>query len=192
MKLVIAFIVVPVIEIFLITQVASQIQWPLTLVLVIGVSMIGAFLVKREGLGVIDRVRNGFGAGKLPTDELADGAMIFFASALMLTPGFLTDFLGLALLIPPIRALMRPGVISFFKKRVEVKTSSMGVGFGGGVGPGAGQSRFPGAGFPGGFGGTRRPGFGRDVFDVDGQRSAADADITDITPNPGELGEQTD
>ena len=60
----------------------------------------------------------------------------------------------------------------------------MGVGFGGGVGPGAG--------FPGGFGGTRRPGFGRDVFDVDGQRSAADADITDITPNPGELGEQTD
>ena len=192
MKLVIAFIVVPVIEIFLITQVASQIQWPLTLVLVIGVSMIGAFLVKREGLGVIDRVRNGFGAGKLPTDELADGAMIFFASALMLTPGFLTDFLGLALLIPPIRALMRPGVISFFKKRVEVKTSSMGVGFGGGVGPGAGQSGFPGAGFPGGFGRTRRPGFGRDVFDVDGQRSAADADITDITPNPGELGEQTD
>ena len=53
MKLVIAFIVVPVIEIFLITQVASQIQWPLTLVLVIGVSMIGAFLVKREGLGCL-------------------------------------------------------------------------------------------------------------------------------------------
>lgn len=184
MKLFIAFIVVPVVEIFLITRVASQIQWPLTLALVIGVSMVGAFLVKREGLGVIERVRNGFGAGKLPTDELADGAMIFFASALMLTPGFLTDFLGLALLIPPIRALMRPAVVGFFKKRVEVKATTMGVGFGGGVG----QSGFPGTGFPG----SKRPGFGRDVFDVGSERSAAEADITDLTPNPGELGEHND
>lgn len=185
MKLFIAFIVVPVVEIFLITRVASQIQWPLTLALVIGVSMIGAFLVKREGLGVIERVRNGFGAGKLPTNELADGAMIFFASALMLTPGFLTDFVGLALLIPPIRALIRPAVVGFFKKRFEVKATTMGVGFGGGVG----QSGVPGAGFPGGFGAPAPPGFGRDVFDVDAKRSAQDADITDITPKKGELGE---
>lgn len=184
MKLFIAFIVVPVVEIFLITQVASQIQWPLTVVLVIGVSMVGAFLVKREGLGVMDRVRRGFGEGKLPTDELADGAMIFFASALMLTPGFLTDFLGLALLIPPIRALMRPPVVRYFKKRVEFKASNLGVPFGGGVG-GASQP-----GSPFGFGRARGPGSGRDVFDVDGQRSAADADITDITPKPGELDER--
>lgn len=191
MKLFLAFIVVPVVEIFLITQVASQIQWPLTLVLVIGVSMIGAMLVKREGLGVMDRVRNAFGAGKLPTDELADGAMIFFASALMLTPGFLTDFLGLALLIPPIRALMRPPVIAFFKKRVEVKAGSAGVGFSGVRGASGTGANFPGAGFPGGFQSSNRPGSGRNVFDVDGKRSAADADLTDITPDPEELGGPT-
>ncbi len=192
MKLFIAFIVVPVVEIFLITRVASQIQWPLTLALVIGVSMVGAFLVKREGLGVIDRVRSGLGSGKLPTNELADGAMIFFASALMLTPGFLTDAVGLALLIPPIRALLRPPVVEFFKKRVEVKANTMGVGFGGGFGPGVGRSGFPGAGFPGGFRGARGPGAGRDIFDVDGARAAAEAESTDITPKPGELGERAD
>ncbi len=184
-KLFLAFLIVPVVEIFLITQVASQIAWLPTIALVIGVSMIGAFLVKREGLGVMSRVQQGFGEGRLPTNELADGAMIFFASALMLTPGFLTDFLGLALLIPPIRALMRPPVVAFFKKRVAVRASNVGVEFVGGPG----SAGFPGAGFPGtgsrrGFG---RPGFGRDVYDVDAQRSAAHADATDITPEPGEL-----
>ncbi len=180
----IAFIVVPVVEIFLITQVASQIDWLPTIALVIGVSLIGAFLVKREGTGVINRVRDGFRGGKLPTDELANGAMIFFASALMLTPGFLTDFVGLALLTPPIRAILRPPVIDFFKKRVEVKASNIGVGFGGTMGAGrSGASGFPGPGFRG------KPGFGRNVYDVDANQSPVDADITDITPDPGELGE---
>lgn len=169
----IAFIVVPVVEIYLITQVASQLDWPLTVALVIGVSAIGAWLVKREGLGVINRVRDGFAQGRLPTNELADGAMIFFASALMLTPGFLTDFVGLSLLISPIRAILRPVVVSFFKKRVELKASNIGVNMGG---PGA-----PGAG---GFG---RPGFGRDVYDVAGSRPTADAQATDITAEPDEL-----
>ncbi|MFT7475851.1 MAG: UPF0716 protein FxsA [Verrucomicrobiales bacterium] len=163
-----AFIVVPVVEIFLITQVASQISWLPTILLVIGVSMVGAWLVKREGMSVIRRVTTAVNAGKLPTNDLADGAMIFFASALMLTPGFLTDFVGLALLIPPIRAVLRPPVISFFKKRIDVRTQ----GFGGAV-------------FGGGTSG--RPGFGREVFDVDGARPPADADLTDITPEPPEL-----
>lgn len=166
-----AFIVVPVMEIFMITQVASQLGWFPTIVLVIGVSLVGAWLVKREGLSVIRRVRDAAGRGKLPTNELADGAMIFFASALMLTPGFITDFIGLALLIPPVRALLRPPVISYFTSRLEVRT----VGFGG-----AFSSRRTGFG-------RRTPGFGREVFDVDGAQAAADADLTDITRDPPEL-----
>ena len=168
-----AFIVVPVVEIFMITQVASQLGWLPTILLVIGVSMAGAWLVKREGLSVIRRVRDTAGNGKLPTNELADGAMIFFASALMLTPGFITDFVGLALLIPPIRALLRPPVISFFTSRLEVRTASFGSAtFGGGSRPGFGRSG---------------PGFGREVFDVDGTQAPADADLTDITQDPPEL-----
>ena len=181
----VAFIVVSPIEIYLITQVAGQIDWPLTLVLVIGVSLLGAWLVKREGISVINRVRDGFRSGRLPTNELADGAMIFFASALMLTPGFLTDFVGLALLIPPIRALLRPSVVSFFKKRIELKASSFGATI---SGPGA--TGF--GGFPGSRSAPGQPGFGRDVYDVSGSRPTAEAHATDITPEPEELNESND
>jgi len=170
-----AFIVVPVVEIFMITQVASQLGWFPTIVLVIGVSMVGAWLVKREGLGVIRRVSAATTTGRLPTNELADGAMIFFASALMLTPGFITDFIGLALLIPPIRAVLRPRIISYFKKRVEVRTT----GFGGAT---FGASRNPGFG-------RRTPGSGRAVFDAGSEPKPMDADLTDITPEPPELPE---
>lgn len=141
MWLFLAFVVLPVVEIWLLTQVASQIGWPLALVWVIADSLIGAWLVRREGLGVIRRVRDSLGAARMPTNELADGAMIFFASALMLTPGFLTDFLGLALLIPPIRALLRPPVIAWFRRRLDVQVASIGFdgrsgfGFGRGAGP---------------------------------------------------------
>lgn len=173
----IAFIVMTTLEIFIVTQAAGQIGWAVTLVLVVGISMAGAWLVKREGLGVFRRIQGALAAGKMPTDELADGAMILFASALLLTPGFLTDLIGLLLLIPPSRALMRPHVISFFKKRVEVRT--VGSPMSGLFGSSMGGSPF-----------GRRPGFGRDVYDVD---ASADADLTDmdsqVDPDPGTTGE---
>ncbi|MEM9561279.1 MAG: FxsA family protein [Actinomycetota bacterium] len=163
-----AFIVLPVIEIWLITQVAGQLGWPLAIVAVIGVSLAGAWLVRREGIGVINRVRRSLEGGRLPTDELADGAMIFFASALMLTPGFLTDALGLALLIPPIRALLRPPVIAFFRRRLQLRIN-----------------RFEAGAFgPGPFGPGGPAGFGRraDVVDVDG-RPTEDDQATDDDGN---------
>lgn len=149
----VAFIVLPVLEIYIITQVAQPLGWPLTIFLVVFVSMAGAWLVRREGMGVIRRLRDALQSGRMPTKELADGAMIFFASALMLTPGFLTDAFGLALLIPPIRAVLRPPVIAFFRRRLNVQVANFG-----GVG-----------GSP--FGAAGTAGFGRgDVFDVDGSR----------------------
>ena len=152
----VAFIVLPVLEIYIITQVAGPLGWPLTIFLVIFVSLAGAWLVRREGMGVIRRLRDALQAGRMPTRELADGAMIFFASALMLTPGFLTDAFGLALLIPPIRALLRPPVIAFFRRRLNVQVANLGGGMTGRMG-----------GSP--FGAAGAAGFGRrDVFDVDG------------------------
>lgn len=192
MKLFLAFVAVTLLELFLITQVASQISLAPTIALVILVSLVGAFLVKREGLSVLARIRDSFGQLRMPTNELADGAMIFFASALMLTPGFLTDVLGLALLIPPIRAIMRPPVVNFFSKRLDVKAQSFGAppgatrGFGTGSPSGAGNSGSP-FGAAGPFG--ARSGAGRNVYDVNSSRPAADADITDITPEPPELPE---
>lgn len=158
-----AFIVLPIAEIWLITQVAGEVGWALTLVLVIAVSAAGAFLVRREGIGVIRRVRGSLQGGRIPTNDLADGAMIFFASALMLTPGFLTDGVGLALLIPPIRAVLRPPIIAFFRRKVDVRVARFG---------GAGGGRPFGPSGP--FGNPRR----RDVYDVDGDN------VSDQTPGP--------
>ncbi len=172
----VAFVVLPVIEIWLITQVAGQLGWPLAIALVIGVSVAGAWLVRREGLGVIRRVQTSLQNARMPTNELADGAMIFFASALMLTPGFLTDAVGLALLIPPIRAVLRPPVIAFFRRRLDVRVGSIGGVGGFRPGPGAG----PGSGFGFGAGPTPRRG---DIVDVDGRPSGADSDGGDDDPD---------
>jgi UPF0716 protein FxsA len=167
-----AFIVLPVLEIWIITQVAGPLGWPLTLLLVIGVSVSGAWLVRREGLGVIRRVRDGMREARLPTRELADGAMVFFAAALMLTPGFLTDAIGLALLLPPIRALIRPPVVAFFRRRLDVRVAGSGFG-------------------PGGFGGAGPFAAGRwgdpgrdDVVDVDGHARSDDGPDDDAGRSP--------
>ena len=159
----VAFIVLPVAEIWLITQVAGELGWVPTLLLVIAVSAAGAFLVRREGIGVISRVRGSLEGGRIPTNDLADGAMIFFASALMLTPGFLTDGVGLALLIPPIRAVLRPPIVAFFKRKVDVRVAGLGGARSGGP-----------FGSFGPFENPRR----RDAFDVDGDI------VSDQTPGP--------
>jgi UPF0716 protein FxsA len=171
-----AFIVLPVVEIWLLTQVAGQIGWPEALILVIAVSAAGAWLVRREGLGVIRRVQQSLGSARMPTNDLADGAMIFFASALMLTPGFLTDAIGLALLIPPIRAIIRPPLIAYFRRRVDVRVAGLGQSMGG---PGMGAAGMGGAGF-GPFGGFRPGGSNRDdVIDVDGHPGSTGDQPTD-------------
>src|SRR5207237_3369238 len=78
-----------------------------TLVLLVVISMAGAWLVKREGIGVLRRIREQSRAGVVPGKELVDGGLILLAGALMLTPGFITDAVGLLLLLPPVRAGLR-------------------------------------------------------------------------------------
>ena len=70
-------------------------------------SVAGAWLVKREGIGVLRRAREQVQAGRVPGSELVDGVLILFAGALLLTPGFLTDLIGILLLVPPVRAVLR-------------------------------------------------------------------------------------
>lgn len=105
--LLIVLLVVPLLEIYVLIQVGDVIGVPLTIVALIAMSLIGAWLLKREGLATWSRVRASMAEGRLPTSELTDGAMILFGGALMLTPGFLTDVLGLLLILPPTRAPLK-------------------------------------------------------------------------------------
>lgn len=118
MWLLFAFILVPLIEIGLFIQVGGAIGlWP-TLLIVILTAMAGSYLVRSQGARELANLRTSFGTMRDPSEPLANGAMILFAGALLLTPGFFTDFVGFLLLFPPFRAA------AFNWMRSKVKTQS--------------------------------------------------------------------
>ena len=102
-----AFIIVPIVEIALFLSVGERIGIPATLAVVVVTAVVGAALVSRQGRGTMDRVRRQATSGRFPGVELAHGAMILVAGALLLTPGFLTDVVGFSLLVPRVREGLR-------------------------------------------------------------------------------------
>lgn len=105
--LVLLFVIVPLAELAVIIKVGSLLGVGQTLGLLLLVSILGAWLCKRQGVGVIRRIQAQVNAGVVPGVELVDGALILLAGALCLFPGFITDAVGLLLLLPPVRAGIR-------------------------------------------------------------------------------------
>jgi UPF0716 protein FxsA len=105
--LILLFLVVPLAELYVIIQVGQALGALNTIALLIVISAVGAWLAKREGLSVWRRFQRQVESGAVPGKEIADGVMILFAAALLMSPGFLTDLLGIALLLPPVRAVVR-------------------------------------------------------------------------------------
>tara|TARA_R110002096_G_scaffold52222_21_gene136280 strand:+ start:265 stop:765 length:501 start_codon:yes stop_codon:yes gene_type:complete len=116
MWLLIAFIAVPLIEIGLFIQVGGWLTlWP-TLAIVLGTGILGTWLVRQQGLRVLEELRGSLRDMRDPLSPLAHGAMILFAGALLLTPGFFTDAVGFLLMIPAVRRF----VIAHVASRVSV------------------------------------------------------------------------
>ena len=106
MWLFLAFVLVPIIEIGLFIQVGGLIGlWP-TLAIVLLTAIIGTYMVKTEGRGVLRDLQNAINNMQDPSEHLASGAMILFAGALLLTPGFFTDVTGILFLIPGVRSII--------------------------------------------------------------------------------------
>ncbi len=101
------FVVTPIVELAVIVQVAGSTGVLNTIGLLVLVSVVGAWLVRREGLGILRRAQAEAAQGRIPGREIVDGLLVLGAGALMLTPGFVTDAVGLALLFPPTRAVIR-------------------------------------------------------------------------------------
>lgn len=116
--LVLVFLVVPLVELYVLIQVGSAIGALNTIALLILMGVAGGWLMKREGLGVVRRVQSQLREGRVPAAEVVDGFLILFGGALMLTPGFLSDIFGLSLLIPPVRALVRASLGRRLRVRV--------------------------------------------------------------------------
>lgn len=115
------FIVVPLIELYVILQVGQLVGALPTVLALLAISIGGAALVKREGLRAWSRVRRALSGGHLPAEEVTDGALVVLAGAFLLTPGFVTDAVGFLLLLPPSRAVVNRAL----RSRVR---ASMGLG----------------------------------------------------------------
>jgi UPF0716 protein FxsA len=116
-------VVVGVVEISVFVQVGQWIGFLNTVGLLLVVSLLGVWLVKRQGLGVMARIRDQRSAGRIPTTEAFDGALILVAGVLLVIPGFVTDAFGLLLLFPPIRAVVRRFVSRRVFREVEMVRS---------------------------------------------------------------------
>lgn len=120
----IAFIVMPIAELAVIIQIGGWLGfWP-TLALLVADSLLGAVLVRAQGRTAWRRFSETLSAGRPPAREVVDGALILVGGALLLTPGFLTDGLGLAFLLPPSRALIRRYAVARLGKRMVVSMTS--------------------------------------------------------------------
>jgi UPF0716 protein FxsA len=111
------FIVVPTVEITLLVllgNVTGTVLWPL--VIVIGTGILGAALSRWQGAGVYWRIQSELRAGKLPTTSLLDGFLILVAGLLLITPGLLSDVVGISLLIPPIRLIYRTVLVQWITR----------------------------------------------------------------------------
>lgn len=115
LKLLMIFIVVPLLELFVIIEVSSRVGLAPTILTLLVISLAGAALAKREGYNAVARIQEDVRGGRMPGDSLIDGALVLSGGLLLLTPGFITDAAGLLLLLPPSRKLAR----AYVRRRLE-------------------------------------------------------------------------
>lgn len=118
--LVVALVAVPILELYVLLQVGQVLGVLPTLVLLVVMSLVGAWLLRREGTRAWQAFRGALATGRLPAKEVADGALVIFGGALLLTPGFATDAFGLCCVIPPTRAVLRRLLTRAVAQRLEV------------------------------------------------------------------------
>lgn len=115
-----ALIVVPLVELYVIIQVGQEIGALATIALLVLMSLLGAFLLRREGTRTWQAMASTLQAGRMPAREVADGALVLFGGALLLTPGFATDLFGLLCILPPSRAALRRLLTGLVARRLGV------------------------------------------------------------------------
>lgn len=113
------FIVLPVVELALLIRIGARVGALPTLALVIGTGMLGAALARRQGLRVLRQVQAETQQGRMPGEALTDGVIILMAAILLMSPGVLTDVLGILCLIPVTRRFFKALVWQWFERRVR-------------------------------------------------------------------------
>jgi UPF0716 protein FxsA len=114
------FLLVPVAELYVIYQVGDAIGVLWTFLLLAADSLLGSLLLKSQGRAVWRRFNDNLAQGRMPHREVIDGVLVIFGGAFLITPGFLTDIVGLTLLVPPTRAVVRRFLVKRLGRRVMV------------------------------------------------------------------------
>ncbi len=130
-SLFVIFLVIPIIEIYLLIKVGAVIGALPTVFLVVFTAVLGAYLLRVQGFSTLRRGQAALAHGEIPAIELMEGMVLLVAGALLLTPGFFTDTLGFLALVPPIR---RAAILWFLRHADVVRYSRPGS-YGGGAGP---------------------------------------------------------
>src|SRR4051794_33087522 len=152
------FIVVPLVELYVIIQVGQAIGVWWTLGLLVADSVLGSMLMRSQGRIAWRRFQMALAEGRMPAREVLDGVLVIFGGAFLLTPGFISDIFGAVLLLPPTRAVIRRLLIRRFTFSLLKDVPSPRV-------------RRPG---PGRTGGPGAPGRSGDGFDVEGTATEID------------------
>jgi UPF0716 protein FxsA len=120
LALIALFIVVPLAELYVILKVGDAIGALPTIALLAADSLLGSMLLRSQGRSVWQRFNETMASGRVPHRELLDGVLVIFGGAFLITPGFLTDIVGLLLLLPPTRSVIRRLVVRRLGRRVGV------------------------------------------------------------------------
>jgi UPF0716 protein FxsA len=123
-RLLLLFILIPFVELWLLIELGEIIGFWNTVAIIVGTGMVGSYLARREGMSVWQRFQQRMQTGGVPGAELMDGVIILVSGAMLLTPGVLTDVVGLLGLFPPTRALMRAYIRHRMKNQVAQGGSS--------------------------------------------------------------------
>ncbi|HEV3022913.1 MAG TPA: FxsA family protein [Pirellulales bacterium] len=120
-RLLLLFTLLPLVELILLAWFSAHTDWRLTVLFVVGTGVLGAGLVRWQGWRTWRRIQDDLARGDLPADALQDGLLVLVAGVLLITPGVLTDAVGVLLLLPPVRRLVKSHLRRRFKARFEVR-----------------------------------------------------------------------
>ena len=121
-RLLLVFTLLPFVEMTLLILLGSFTEWWVPILFILGTGVLGAWLSRTQGTTVYRRIQSELAAGRMPTDAMIDGVMIFVAGLLLITPGVLSDMLGISAMIPAVRAFYRRKLVAWFHRTFKITT----------------------------------------------------------------------
>jgi UPF0716 protein FxsA len=119
MRLILIFIVVPLMEILLLIEIGSRIGTLNTISIIILTGILGGYMMRQQGFAILANIRVDLSQGRMPTGELINGALVLVGGIVLLTPGFFTDAVGFVLLIPPTREFVRRKIQLLIQRKID-------------------------------------------------------------------------